>query len=334
MSILGTNPTLKDVAKAAGVSTSTVSRLFNNGSVSEKNREKIQEAIKKLNYHPNAIARSLRGASTFTVGFIIPDITNPFFTNVIKEIGKMLKDKGYSILVYSTFEDYVAEQQCIEDFMQRRVDGLLVTSTSQKCASTYEKINKIIPVIQIDRIISPNLDSIRTDNYGGAMQAVCHLVNRGHKKIATIAGPQNYTPGRERYEGYLKALELYNIPMDEKLIEFGDFSVESGYLKTKTILDQAEKLDAIFVANNFMGVGAIKALKEVNKRIPEDIAVIMMDDIELADIADPPITVVAQSLEEIGRKAGSLFIERIENKVTLGIKEIIIQPNLIIRKSI
>jgi len=326
-------PTLIEVAKMAKVSPSTVSRSLNNGSISKKNHNRINEAIKQLNYRPNAIARSLRGAKSFTVGFVIPDISNPFFTEIIKETGVMLKEKGYSMLVYSVLEDLELERSYIKNIRERRLDGLFITSTSSIFAEEYENLDLEVPVIQMDRIISDKMCSVRTDNKSGSLQAISHLVNKGRRRIAMIAGPQNFTPGRERYEGYCETLSMYQVDQKDNMVAFGDFSKKSGYQCMKDLINRNPDIDAVFVGNNFMGVGAIQALKEINKRIPDDISVLMFDDLELANMTDPSITVMAQNLSEIGRAITTLFLERTEKNHIRDAKEITISPRLIIRKS-
>lgn len=327
-------PTLEDIAKLANVSVSTVSRVINNGSVSAKTRKKVEEILKENNYFPNAIARSLRGGRTQTIGFIIPDITNPFFTNIISELGKMYKNTGYSIIVCNTFDDPVIEQKQIDNLLEKRVDGLFVTSADESFAKTYEAINRESPVIMIDRDISANLDCVRTDNIEGSMHALSCLINRGRRRILVIAGPQKFTPGQERYEGYLRTLDLFNLPLDKSLIQFGDFTKKSGFELTKNVLQQGIKIDAIFATNNFMGVGAIQALKDEGYKIPDDIALIMFDDLDLADVVDPPITVVSQSIREIGIEVGNLMFKRMQNDEIFEPKKVLIKSKLILRKSI
>lgn len=334
MKINKNNITLEDVARKADVSVSTVSRVINNGIVAEKTRKKVEKIIKEINYSPNTIARSLRGGRTNIIGFIIPDITNPFFTKLINELGKIYKDKGYSIIVCNTYDDPEIEKIQIETLLGKRVDGLLVTSSDIKFARAYEKINKNCPVVLIDRLISEKLDSIRTDNIDGSMHAVSYLINKGRRDILTIAGPQQYTPGKERYEGFIKTLELFNLPVKESLIKFGDFTKRSGYELTEEVLNNNVNFDAIFAANNFMGAGAFKALKDNGYKIPEDVALIMFDDLDLADVANPPITVVIQSTKEIGRRAGNLILDLIENKEKQEPKQIMVKSTLEIRKSV
>lgn len=327
------NATLIEVARRANVSPSTVSRAINNGCVSAKSRKKIEAAINELNYQPNAIARSLRGARTYTVGFVIPDISNPFFTEIISEAGTLLKEKGYAMMIYSVLEDINLERMYIKNIQERRIDGLFVTSTSHQFASAYEQLDEEIPIIQVDRLISHQISSVRTDNYAASLQAVSHFFHQGRRNIGMIAGPQQYTPGRERYEGYVQALTEYHLAIDSNCVDFGDFSRDSGYECMMRILQKADSIDALLVGNNFMGVGAVQALKRAGKKIPEDLAVIMFDDMNLADMTDPPFTVMEQNLAEIGRTIASLFLERIEGKQSTAHKEIIIPARLIIRDS-
>lgn len=329
-----TGVTIEDIAKLAHVSVSTVSRVLNNGIVSEKTRQKVTEVLKETHYSPNAIARSLRGGRTHTIGIIIPDITNPFFTNIINELGKMYKNTEYSIIVCNTFDDPQIERSQVDSLLEKRVDGLLVTSSDESFAQMYEDINAYCPVILIDRMISCKLDSVRTDNIDGAMHAVSYLITKGRRNILTIAGPQNFTPGRERYEGYLKALELYNLPIEPALIQIGDFTTRSGYELTQKVIASGSKVDAIFAANNFMGVGAIQALKSAGYQIPGDIALIMFDDLDLADVVDPPITVVVQSIREIGQEVGTLMLSRIRNTEIFEPRTILVKSRLEIRRSV
>lgn len=325
---------LEDVAKKANVSVSTVSRVINNGSVAKSTREKVEKVIKEINYSPNKIARSLREGKTNTIGFIIPDITNPFFTQIINELEKTSRGKEYSIIVSNTYNDPEIEKRKINSLLGRRVDGLFVTSSDKKFAKLYENINKEYPVILIDRIISKKIDSIRTDNINSTMQAITQLINNGKRKIATIAGPQEYTPGEERYRGYIETLKLFNLPIQNELIKIGDFTKESGYKLTEELINSNKDFDAIFAANNFMGVGAFKALKDNDYKIPEEVSLIMFDDLELADVADPSISAIIQSTKEIGRYAKELIIDRIEKKGKTDPKEILIPSTLEVRKSI
>ena len=325
--------TLEDIARMADVSVSTVSRVINGGSVSEKTRKRVERILRENQYFPNAIARSLRGCATNSIGVIIPDITNPFFTRIINELGKSFEDLGYSIIICNTFDNEAIERKQIESLLQRRVDGLIVTSANTDFAKVYEHINKTQPVVLVDRVISPRLDSVRTDNVEGAMLAVSFLLNIGYRKILTIAGPQQVTPGQERLEGYKKALELYNIPLREDLIRYGNFSKRSGYDVVEKVMREKIPVDAIFAANNFLGVGAIEALRANNLRVPDDVALIMFDDMDLADVVDPPLTVVDQLTEEIGREVGNLIRERIHDGGYTKPREILIKSKLIIRGS-
>ena len=325
--------TLKDVAERAGVSVATVSRVINNvETVLPENREKVLRAMAELRYSPNDLARSLRKMTSFTVGMLAPEISNPFSNEVATGAQRVLQEHGYLMMISDSQSDLGKEEKNLQAFVAKRVDGLLVTSVDNDGAR-LERISRRIPVVQIDHVSSEKLDSVRVDNIEGAFHAVSHLVTRGYRRIATIAGRQSQTAGLERLEGYRRALAFYGLAVPEGYIRYGDFVMEGGYHQCHALLREHPDVEALFVASNFMGIGALRAIKELGLRIPEDVAICVFDDFLMADMINPPITVVAQPVRAIGETAARLLLERMQEQTTLGARQILLKPKLIVRAS-
>lgn len=325
--------TLKDVAERAGVSIATVSRVINGvDTVLPENREKVERAMAQLKYSPNELARNLRMQTSFTIGMIAPDIANPFSIEVATGAQRVLQRQGYLMLIGGSENDLNREAKNLQAFVEKRIDGLLVTSIDSD-GTRLERISKHIPVVQIDYVNSGKLDSVRVDNIEGAFHAVSHLVTRGNRRIATIAGPQNNTAGRERLEGYKRAMSFYQLDVLDGYVRFGNFVMEAGYQECLGLLEQHPDIDAIFLANNFMGIGALRAIREMGRKIPEDIAILVFDDFLMADMVTPPVTVLAQPVRTIGETAARMLLERIQQPTILGARQVLLKPELIVRES-
>jgi LacI family transcriptional regulator, galactose operon repressor len=326
--------TIHEVAARAGVSTATVSRVLSgSGPVSARSRRKVLTAAKALGYRPNAIATSLRRRRTFTVGMLVPDVTNPFFSGIARTANHLLFGQGFSAFLVDTDHSLDAERRFAHLFEARRVDGLLVISNDSSSAFFEELAGRVPAIVLVDRPRSDRLDSVRVDNHAGALQAVAHLVVRGRRKIAIISGPTSLLSSGERLEGFRSALRLHNLPEIPEYIAITGFSVEQGIAETKRLLELADPPDAIFAGNNTLGIGAISALKALGRRIPEEVALIIFDDLYLAEAADPPLTVIAQPVTDIGTTAVSLLLGHLERSSDWHPREILLPPQLILRRS-
>lgn len=327
-------PTLLDVARHACVSTATVSRVLNGtATASPPVRERVEEAARVLGYTPNRIATSLRRQFTQTVGLLIPDITNPFFAAVAKSTERTLRRAGYSCMLCDTEGSVTSEQHDAMVCLHRRVDGIVVIS-NDSTASFFEKLGEQgQPIALVDRPSSRTLDSVRVDNADGTLQAVSHLAARGRRRLAIISGPPTLLPASERLNAFVTGLGLHNLPRVEDYLHVTGFSITHGYDAARFLLALNPPPDAIFAGNNTLGIGAIRAIKDTGRRIPEDVALIMFDDVYLAESLEPPMTVIAQPTEQIGTVAAELLLERLDD-FDRQAQEVLLRPQLIVRGSV
>jgi LacI family transcriptional regulator len=328
-------PTITDVARKAGVSTSTVSHVINETRyVSDQVKQRVHAAMKDLNYQPNVIARSLRTRETQTVGVVVSDITNPFFTNIVRAIEDEVLKQGYNIILCDTDEKPEREQVYLRLLMGRRVDGLIVAPSSGNADLLQLAIESGYPTVLLDRSI-PGLDAdvVLSDNEGGAFDAVSYLVGIGHRRIGIIAGRLEVSTGTDRMAGYVRAIKAHGIPVDESLIEVAQFKREIAYEKTREMLARPDPPTALFVCNNAMTAGAMAAVKAAGKKVPKDISVVGFDDSEWAALMDPPLTVVAQPIVELGTRAAQLLMRRISGGRVKTPRAIVLKPELIVRGS-
>jgi LacI family transcriptional regulator len=326
--------TLKEVAKLAGVSTATVSNVLNETKfVSEEVREKVNSAIQELNYQTNIVAKSLRVKESRIIGLLISDISNPFFSILVRGIENELAKSNYSILLNNTDSSVEKEDKYLKMLIGKRVDGLIISSAGNT-GDYFRSMEKPgVPMVFLNRcpdfLIS---DVIMTNNIKGAYSATEHLIRHGYEKIAIITGPTSISTGKDRLIGYKRALEDYSIAESDELVKEGSFSIESGYEKMKELMEQDDKPDAVFISNNSMTFGAYKYLKESGHTVPDQVAVIGYDDFDWAEIVEPPITTVRQPAYDLGVHAAKLILARIIKKQVKR-EMMYMDPTLIIRRS-
>lgn len=321
------------------MSVATVSRVINNPEmVKEKTKNTIFEVMKELNYIPSDIARSLSKSETNTIGVMIPDIDNPFYGKVIKGISSIADKEDLYMLLCDTDENQEKEMKLLDMLARQRIRGLIITPTinnneySPVYLSALSKLN--VPIVLLDYDVKcSNFDGVFLDNIDGAYQAVECLINEGHKKIAIIAGPTTSLLARDRLNGYKKALVMNGIEIDEDYIFYGNFRLDSGYELTKHILDMEELPTAIFVSNDIMNLGCIKALSERNMKVPDDIALIGYDVVGIADVIG--ISVVDRPMAEMGKQAMNILMDRLKcaNTQDKSVKRILLNPTLKLRGS-
>ncbi|MCD6318058.1 LacI family DNA-binding transcriptional regulator [Candidatus Aerophobetes bacterium] len=326
--------TIKDVAKLAGVSTTTVSYVINKtGFLSEQTRSRVLKAINELGYHPNIVARSLRSRKTSTVGLIICDLRNPFFAEVLWGIETYLGKKGYDIIVTNTDYSIDKEKKSAEMFCSKQVDGVIFVPGGDTNEHVKFLVERGIPVVLLDkRIQNLNVDVVLVNNVEGSRKLVEHLISLGHKRIGIVTGPLSSTTGKERLEGYLKTLREHSMPEDNDLIKIGDFKKQSGYLLTSELLSLNLPPTVIFACNNLIGFGVMEALKERKIRIPEEIGLVIFDDLPWFRYVDPPLTCVAQPSFKLGEIAGKLLFEQMRKRRKKP-KEVVLDVQLKIRQS-
>lgn len=328
--------TVKDVARHATLSTASVSRALKSPeSVRPDTLKRVQRAVKALGYTPNTIARSLKTNTSMLVGIVIPDILNPFFARVVKGVEEVIGARHYTAIICDSEENPQKERKYVVDLLERRAEGIVTIPSREKSEILSLCKGKHVPLVFVDRFFSGKYDSIRVSNFKGMSLLVSHLVKQGCKRIALIGGPIDTLPGRERLDGYGKALQSLHFHFDEKIVVSGDFSVECGYRLMQNLLLKriSSKIDAVIIGNNLMGIGALRAVKESGIIVPAEIAIGVFDDISLADIFTPSITVVAQPDTEMGRIAGKMLLERIQQGNSLLPREIILEPQLVVRES-
>jgi LacI family transcriptional regulator len=307
--------TIREVAKEAGVSVATVSRYLNSKSyVSETAEKRIKEVMEELNFKPNEIARGLAKKKSNTIALIIPDITNPFFPELVVAIEKIAKDKGYSLILINSHEESLQADSFWSSLKSRYIDGLILASFQFNEEVLCELGNSGIPFVRIDRAADyDSKNSIGMDNFKGAKLAVSHLADIGCKKIAHISGPASFPPAIQRTEGYYTTLQELR-PEQSPIIFEGDFTLESGKQLTEQLIGEHEDVDGIFLANDMMAIGSLKALKLMGKKVPEEVALIGFDGIKLTQMVEPEISTIEQPIYDIGVLATNRLIDLIEDR--------------------
>lgn len=329
------NVTIDDVAKHAGVSRATVSRVLNNNDrVDSKLRTRVLDAVQALNYQPNRAARRLRAQSSNVIGLVISDIQNPYFLSVTRGVEDGAYAQQMNLILCNSDEDVDKERMYVRVMEAERVAGLIIVPAHSDNSADLNRLkNAGIPVILLDRgVNNVQVDTIRVDNEAGAFEAVQHLISIGHQRIATITGSEYLTTGRDRYKGYRKVLKANHIPEDPSLIKRGDFKTESGYRLANELMDSPNPPDAIFIANNLMSLGALRALRERTIRVPEDVAIVAFDDLPWSGELYAPLTAVSQPTYELGREAVSLLQRRLANPQAPFLT-VVLQTTLIVRES-
>jgi LacI family fructose operon transcriptional repressor len=323
---------IKDVANAAGVSTATVSRvLADKPYVRPEIRDRVMAAVKSLNYRPNRVARSLRVRKSNTIGLIVSDIQNPFFTAVSRAVEDAASKRDMSVFLCNTDEDKDKEATYLKLMTDENVAGLILSPTVQAARSYTDVVKLDIPTVVIDRTV-PDLevDSVVLDNVDSAYKIVKHLVADGHRRIAAIFWRGG--TGQERRAGYLKALEDHNIDPLPELVRSVKPREEEGYKTTVQFLGLPEPPDVILTSNSLLAAGAFRALQDHNLSIPDEIAFASFDDTTWTTLVRPAITVLEQPTYEIGKSAAELLLKRI-NEPTRPISKVTLQGKLIVRQS-
>ena len=325
--------TMKDVAELANVSDATVSRVFSNpDAVSNKTKKKVLAAADELNYELNVLARNLRTMKTEIIMVILPDISNPFFSKIVRGIESVAMKNGYKILLGDTKNDLSLEKEYLKNLDQKYADGVISLTAridSELIREISEKYNMVLACEYIDEESVP---TVSIDNVEGAYKATEHLIKLGHERIAHISGPKDVILSQDRLKGYKKALHDHNLKVYDDLINTGDFSYKSGYRNMSRLLKLDKPPTAIFADSDQMAIGAIKAIKSNGLKVPDDLALVGFDNIEIASIYEPSLTTVCQPMYEIGVKAMQLLLDILEKK-ELENNKIKLESKLIIRDS-
>jgi LacI family transcriptional regulator len=332
--------TIKDIARIAQVSHTTVSRALNDKSrIRDETKEKILSIAKELNYRPDFIARSLVSRRTRTLGLVITTIANPFYNELAQGIEATARGLGYSIILCCAHSDLSTEKQYVDMLRSRGVDGIILTSAWIEDPNIGGLAEEGFPTILVNRrtydpTVKEKIDYVGVDNILGGFLAVEHLIKLGHRRIGVIGGATESSVGFERLEGGRQALEVYGIEKKDKYFLEGDFLRESGYRGGKQFLRMAEPPTAIFAANDYMAMGVYQAMCEKEVKVPEEMALIGFNDIEFAAMIGMELTTVGQKKFEMGALAVKTLVENIEGgEAKPSTKEILLKPELIIRKT-
>ncbi|MEM7347223.1 MAG: LacI family DNA-binding transcriptional regulator [Chloroflexota bacterium] len=325
---------IEDVARHAGVSIATVSRvLAQKPYVSDKAKQLVLQAVQDLGYRPNLAARSLRSQTSKRLGLIISDIQNPFFTSMVRAIEDVAYKNDYAVILCNTDEDAAKESLYIDLMVSEQVAGVLLSPTVSSSEMIHALSDADIPVVLVDRHISnSNFDSVVGENLGATNQLIRHLIRKGHTRIGAVIGAPSLSTGNERLEGYLLALRDADLPTDSDLLRTGGPKSLDGYRLTKELLELPNPPTAIFAGNNLLTIGALRAIHEYHLSIPDQIALVAYDDMEWMFVMQPPLTVVAQPVYEMGKRAAQLMLQRIE-KPQMAPVNIVLEPTILFRGS-
>ena len=304
--------TVKDVARAAGVSPSTVSRaLAGKVTVDPGMVARVQKAATDLHYRPSRIARSLRTRESRVWGVVVSDLRNPFYTDLLRGLEDTAQGAGYLLVIGNADERVDKETSYLELFVAERVAGVVLSAASQANAEVAMLRNQQIPLVVIDRAVhGEDVDTVLADNEGGAFAATSHLIGQGYRRVACIAGPADRTTSIDRLGGYLRAHTEAGLPISESLFRHSDFRQAGGYAAAYELLTSPTPPDALFVCNNLMAIGALEAAAQLGLRHPEDVGFVAFDEIPLASLLRSPVSVVAQPAYRIGSEAARLLLKR------------------------
>jgi len=332
--------TIKDVAALAGVSFTTVSHVLNDTRpVSADARRRVLAAVEEIGYLPSAVARSLRKSETKIVGVLVPNVNNPFFAELVVGVEECCRLAGYSVFLCNSDNDPKRQQQYMRTLLEKRIDGLLLSSAGD--AAALARIFKLatVPSVTVDRLVpGARADRVSVNNADGAYKAVKHLIDLGHRRIACISGPAEFEVTGERVEGWRRAQLEAGITPDESLLVESDFSSAGGYEAARSLLRGpafaagAGAMTALFASNDMMALGALRAAAEAGLKVPQQLSIVGFDDVELSGFVYPALTTVGCSIKELGREAARVLIDRIENPAA-PLKDVLLTPRLVLRES-
>jgi len=326
---------IKDVAEKAGVSTSTVSRALSGKiPVNDETKQKVLQAVKELNYHPNVMAQGLKDGKSRTLGLIIPNVRDLVFPAAIRGIEDTAKKHGYTVVLCDTDENVETEKFYIDNLRRRLIDGFIFSTARPGHEYLLELKESGFPVVFLIRQMGEDVDTITVDNFKGAYDATKYMITRGLKNIALINGYIDIYLYRQRFEGYKKALEEVGLPLKQDMVVHGVYGWQDGYQAMTNLLKNNLKIDGVFAASDPKAVGVIRAIKDFGLKVPDDISVMGFDNSDMAPLLDPPLTTVSQPFYEMGAKACERLIKIIEAKRKPKAKVEILPCELKLRKSV
>lgn len=326
--------TIYDIAKAAGVSIATVSKVINGtGRISTETRERVNEIMQELDYQPSVVASALTGKSTFTIGLLIPDLANPLYAEIARSVEDRGRELGFNLVMCSTDNNVRREGDYITFLKQKQVDGIIISTGISDEEHLHNLVRQKIPVALVTRDI-PSLAavSVKVDDFLGGYQAASHLIGLGHRHIAVIAEDLKLTTSKERVRGCRYALEEAGIDCGPSFVTESVSTVEEGRRHALELLRSESPPTAIFAGNDLLAIGAVQAAKELRLSIPWDLSVIGFDNTLLAGIVDPPLTTMAQPIAQMGKQVMDLIIAEV-HEPSKAKQKIVLMPELVIRQS-
>ncbi|MBC5689737.1 LacI family DNA-binding transcriptional regulator [Mediterraneibacter sp. NSJ-55] len=324
-----------DIAKEAGVSPSTVSRVLNNrDNVKKGTREKVLQVIEGKAYKPNLLARSLSVGVSRNIAFLAPDIENPFFSKILHGISDCAIEKDYNVFMFGTDENTEREHKILENLKPEMMMGLIITPVSERDENTVEWLKRFeqqgIPIVLVDRDIRGcKFDGVFSNDEESACEAVECLIEEGHKKIGVITGPETSKPGHDRCAGYKRALKKHNIEINENYIVRGGFKEEGAYRAMKALMEQKEPPTAVFSCNNMTTLGCLRYMQEKGMKLTRDISMVCFDEIKELEYTDIHLTSVARPIYEMGYEAMHILEKRYEDKEKRGSDRYIIRRHIV-----
>lgn len=327
--------TMRDVAELAGVSKATVSHVINETRfVEDSTKERVKLAIKELGYRPNVAARSLTTQQTKIVGYIVSDVTNTFFAEIMRGIEDVLMSKDYSIMVCNTNEVLEREEYYMDILLTQGVDGIIAAATSQNWKSLNEASKLNIPIVLLDRTFDNAIAPyVGVNNKQGAYLGTKHLIESGHTDIGILSGFQRLSTMRERLDGFEIALDEFGLSIRDEWSLSSPLTIEDGTKKIKKLMSLDKRPSAVFICNNLLSLGALMGLKEMGLKCPDDVAIVAFDDHPWAKVSNPPLTVVCQPTYEIGKMAAQKLLQALDNPQA-NIPSAIFNCELVVRESV
>jgi LacI family transcriptional regulator len=327
--------TIEDVARRAGVSIRTVSRVINDRpDVAETTRTRVLQAIAELNYRPNSLAQSMVTGSTKTIGVVLPDISNPFFGRAIRGCEDILANAGYNIFLCNTDEDLEKERKYLTLLVDRQVDGVILWGSRADCETLESVLGPELPTVTVDcHAYCGNAVRVDVENHKGAQTVIDHLISLGHRQIGHLAGPAERLTAQRRLAGYREALERAGLEFSPLLVLEAAPSVYHGYQAAIELFQRADQPTAIFAYNDLMAIGAILACQQVGLNVPKDVAIVGFDDVVTASLVSPPLTTVRIDQYRLGALSGQLLLERMRETGASVAAAVDFPTELIIRNS-
>ena len=323
--------TIVNVAKAAGVSTATVSRFLRGDAV--RSADAVRSSIETLGYRPALAARSLRSGVHYAVAMVVPDITNSYFASLAKGVESVFRSTPYRVFLCNTDEQTVIEDAVLDEIVHR-VDGIILAPAQEQEQTPVKVRKRGMPIVLVDRdLADKTFDSVLVDNVGGACSAARRLHELGHTRIAIISGPLTNTPGRTRFDGFTNELARVGLPTPRAFLQIADFKEAGGRAAMRRLMALPRPPTAVFCANNAMTIGALKALAELDMAVGTDVSLIGFDDIDLGSLLRPPLTVIDRSSEEQGAVAARLLLKRLVDGIAGAPERIVLPTRLLVRGS-